>query len=171
MPAQVKAATAGRVSLPQTSQSSRFLASMHPQRYIFDQAHGAVAQLGERCVRNAEVGGSIPLGSIWSFLVCDALALSAATLSSAGDRNAPLSVLSACATSALELPAVSTSIGTSVGIAACSAYHAGVPAAKRICPGNKRGPGGLLQSPKQRAFLATYANCGNVTRTAELIDL
>lgn len=24
---------------------------------------GAVAQLGERCVRNAEVGGSIPLGS------------------------------------------------------------------------------------------------------------
>ena len=27
--------------------------------------HGAVAQLGERCVRNAEVGGSIPLGSIY----------------------------------------------------------------------------------------------------------
>src|SRR5262245_56563515 len=26
-------------------------------------AHGAVAQLGERCVRNAQVRGSIPLGS------------------------------------------------------------------------------------------------------------
>jgi hypothetical protein len=26
-------------------------------------SNGAVAQLGERCVRNAEVGGSIPLGS------------------------------------------------------------------------------------------------------------
>ena len=31
---------------------------------IFGLAQGAVAQLGERCVRNAEVGGSIPLGSI-----------------------------------------------------------------------------------------------------------
>ena len=26
----------------------------------------------------------------------------------------------------------------------------------------------MLQSPKQRAFLAAYANCGNVTRAAEL---
>ena len=25
--------------------------------------HGAIAQLGERCVRNAEVGGSTPLRS------------------------------------------------------------------------------------------------------------
>ena len=28
--------------------------------------HGAVAQLGERCVRNAEVGGSTPLRSTLS---------------------------------------------------------------------------------------------------------
>lgn len=31
-----------------------------------DFPHGAVAQLGERCVRNAEVGGSTPLRSTLS---------------------------------------------------------------------------------------------------------
>jgi hypothetical protein len=30
---------------------------------LFWAYHGAVAQLGERCVRNAQVGGSIPLSS------------------------------------------------------------------------------------------------------------
>ena len=37
--------------------------------------HGAVAQLGERCVRNAEVRGSIPLGSTSSDDASDCLSL------------------------------------------------------------------------------------------------
>ena len=41
---------------------------------------GAVAQLGERCVRNAEVVGSIPVGSILSSVASDALSLALATL-------------------------------------------------------------------------------------------
>src|SRR5947209_681267 len=34
---------------------------------IFDNPSGAVAQLGERSVRNAEVTGSIPVGSTFPF--------------------------------------------------------------------------------------------------------
>ena len=45
-----------------------------------DAVQGAVAQLGERCVRNAEVEGSIPFGSILSILDNDTLSLSSAIL-------------------------------------------------------------------------------------------
>ncbi len=39
-----------------------------PFRWIADAgSNGVVAQLGERCVRNAEVGGSTPLDSISFF--------------------------------------------------------------------------------------------------------
>ncbi len=33
--------------------------------------NGAVAQLGERCVRNAQVGGSNPLCSIYCLVECN----------------------------------------------------------------------------------------------------
>jgi hypothetical protein len=35
----------------------------HAAKAHFAEAHGAIAQLGERVVRNDEVGGSIPPGS------------------------------------------------------------------------------------------------------------
>ena len=48
--------------LPRPRRRSPFLDNRRP-RHLYGTSTGAVAQMGERCNRTAEVRGSIPLGS------------------------------------------------------------------------------------------------------------
>ena len=116
---------------------------------------GAVAQLGERCVRNAEVEGSSPFGSIWTPGVSDALSLTLAAFTAVVRPLLIRPAVPAVAVDMLRLPAVGTSSGTSSG----TSVRPSVPVAfaRSVCsPSSNGSNGSTFIAP------ATSSNRGSV---------